>query len=66
MKSIVCIGDSTSSVTGKKNTLKYPSCVSCGLIDPAAFALVSGGSGREPDVTFRDQLPRTRNARVIT
>ena len=45
---------------------KYPSCVSCSLINPAAFALASGGSGHEPDVTFRDQLPLTRNARVIT
>ena len=66
VKSIVCIGDSTSSVTGKKNTLKYPSCVSCSLIDPAAFALVSGGNGHEPDLTFRDPLPLTQNARVIT
>ena len=65
VKSIVCIGDSTSSVTGKKNTLKYPSCVSCSQINPAAFALVSGVSGHEPDVTFRDPLPVTRNARVI-
>ena len=65
--SIVCIGDSTSSVKGKKNTdVKVSKLCSWGLIDPAAFALVSGGSGHEPDVTFRDQLPLTRNARVIT
>ena len=44
----------------------YPSCVFCSLINPAAFALVSGGSGHEPDVTLRDPLPLTRNARVIT